>query len=152
MTEKKEPSQKAETFKRILVPVDGSDSAKKAAYKALSIAKNMNIPITAVYVVDTNVFTGTLPPDQSYNHLTSILEQEGNDILSEIEQLGSQENVKTYTMLLKGIPDQIIIEEADKNDLIVMGGKGKTALDRIFLGSVSEKVLHHAKSHVLIIR
>jgi len=41
---------------------------------------------------------------------------------------------------------------ARKNDLIVMGSKGMTALDRILIGSVSEKVMHHALCPVLIVR
>ena len=60
--------------------------------------------------------------------------------------------VKVRVKIVRGIPYEEIIKEAKKNDLIVMGSKGKSALDRILIGSVSEKVLRHTPSHVMIIR
>ena len=74
------------------------------------------------------------------------------DLLDDIEEMGNKEGVKVRKELKEGIPDDEIIKLAGKKDLIVMGSKGKTALDRIFLGSVSEKVLHHADSSILIIK
>jgi nucleotide-binding universal stress UspA family protein len=54
--------------------------------------------------------------------------------------------------MVEGFPAQEIIKEARKNDLIIMGSKGISALNRIFLGGVAEKVIHHSKSTVMIVR
>jgi nucleotide-binding universal stress UspA family protein len=54
--------------------------------------------------------------------------------------------------LLEGIPEEIIMKEAKKNDLIVMGCKGKSAMDRILISSVCEKVTRHASSPVMVVR
>lgn len=53
---------------------------------------------------------------------------------------------------LDGLPSKEIINIAEKNDLIIMGIKGKSSIDRILIGSVSENVLHHSDSSVMIIR
>ncbi|MFW6121234.1 MAG: universal stress protein, partial [Petrotogales bacterium] len=60
--------------------------------------------------------------------------------------------VKVKKKLVEGIPDNEIIKLANKNDLIIMGSKGHSALDRILVGSVSEKVLHHSDATVMIVR
>lgn len=49
-------------------------------------------------------------------------------------------------------PDNEIINEGKDNDLIVMGSKGRSAIGSVLVGSVSEKVLHHSKSNVMIVR
>ena len=56
------------------------------------------------------------------------------------------------TKLVEGMPGDHIIKEAKKDDLIIMGCKGRTALSRILVGSVCEKVMHHSKSPVMMIR
>jgi len=66
--------------------------------------------------------------------------------------MGNRVGVKVVKKLVDGIPDEEIIKLARKSDLIVMGSKGMTALDRILIGSVSEKVMHHAPCPVMIVR
>ncbi|MCD6357179.1 MAG: universal stress protein [Thermoproteales archaeon] len=58
--------------------------------------------------------------------------------------------LKLQKKIVEVIPYEEIVREARKNDLIVMGNKGMTALDRIFLGSVAEKVVRHAPCTVMI--
>ncbi len=143
----------AQEFKKIIAPVDGSNEAKKAAKKAIFLAKKMKVDVMALYVVDKTFLARFPAPDDlmSFNW-DKFLQKEAFDVLDEIEEMGNKEGVKVIKEFKEGIPDDEIIKLAEKKDLIVMGGKGKTALDRIFLGSVSEKVLHHAASSVLIIK
>lgn len=143
----------AQEFKRIIAPVDGSNEAKKAAKKAIFLAKQMKVEVVALYVVDKTFLARFPAPDDlmSFNW-DKFLQKEAFDVLDDIEEMGNKEGVKVRKEFKEGIPDDEIIKLAEKKDLIVMGGKGKTALNRIFLGSVSEKVLHHAASSVLIIK
>ena len=143
----------AQEFKKIIAPVDGSTEAKKAAKKAIFLAKHMKVEVVALYVVDKTFLARFPAPDDlmSFNW-DKFLQKEAFDVLDDIEEMGNTEGVKVTKEVKEGIPDDEIIKLAGKKDLIVMGGKGKTALDRIFLGSVSEKVLHHAASSVLIIK
>ena len=60
--------------------------------------------------------------------------------------------VKIPKKLVDDHPAEEIIKEAEKNDLIVIGSKGSTALERMFVGSVIENVAHHASCLVMIVR
>jgi nucleotide-binding universal stress UspA family protein len=88
----------------------------------------------------------------TYPDIMETIKKEGKTVLDEVKKQGSEMGVHVKTKLVEGIPDDQIIKEAKKDDLIVMGCKGKTALSRILMGSVCEKVLHHSKSPVMVIR
>jgi nucleotide-binding universal stress UspA family protein len=80
------------------------------------------------------------------------IKKDGMTILDNVKKQGANLGVDVKTKLVEGIPDDQIIKEAKKDDLIIMGCKGRTALSRILVGSVCEKVLHHSKSPVMVIR
>jgi len=137
---------------RIIAAVDGSRYATKAAKKAISMAKINGVGIIALYVVDTPRLTKTIPYDDVSLPWESILTKQGKKVLNNIEKMGKSAGVSVIKKLVEGVPEEVIINEAKKDDLIVMGCKGMTGLDRILLGSVCEKVSHHASSQVLIVR
>ncbi|MGC9307233.1 MAG: universal stress protein [Thermoplasmatota archaeon] len=143
----------AREFERIIAPIDGSEGAKKAARKAIYLAKHLGVNVVALYVVDASLIAKIPSPEElgSFN-IDRFLEKEGLAALDEVESMGMEEDVKVEKKMVEGIPDHEIIELAGKNDLIVMGSKGMTALDRILIGSVSEKVMHHADGPVMIVR
>ena len=138
-------------FDRIVLPIDGSDPSKNAIRKSLELAKNLKLPIHAIYVIDMSMYSNILTSDQVSEQWRSILENEGLSLLNNFKESAKKENVPTETEMLEGVPSEEIIETSKKNDLIIMGRKGKSSLDRIFIGSVSENVLHHSDSTVLLI-
>ncbi|HDS59414.1 MAG TPA: universal stress protein [Thermoplasmatales archaeon] len=143
----------AAEFRKIIAPIDGSKEAKKAARKALYMAKHMDLEVVALYVVDTSLLAKfPAPEDVTSFDIDKFLQKEGLDALDEVEEMGREMGVKVEKKMVEGIPDQEIIEMAHQKDLIVMGSKGMTALDRILIGSVSEKVMHHAPCPVMIVR
>jgi nucleotide-binding universal stress UspA family protein len=139
-------------FSRIIAPVDGSKGAAKAVQKALYLAKETRRSIVALYVVDTPRLTETIPPEDISFAWEGLLRKEGQKILDDIEKKGLKMGVSVEKKLVDGIPEEVIIKVAKKNDLIVMGCKGKSAFDRILMGSVCEKVTRHATSQVMVIR
>jgi nucleotide-binding universal stress UspA family protein len=140
-------------FKKIVIPIDGSAEAKKAAQKALVLAKHLDVPATALYVIDTSLLARfPAPEDVTAFNIDKFLQKEGLNALDAIEAIGKGMDVPVDKKMVEGIPDQEIIRAAHKNDLIVMGSQGMSALDRILIGSVSEKVLHHAPCPVMIVR
>ena len=143
----------AKEFSKIIVPVDGSDAAKKAARKALVLAKHLNIKAVALYVIDKTFLARFPAPEDimSFNW-DKFLQKEALETLNEVGDIGTKMGVSVEKKILEGIPDQEIIKAGKKDDIIIMGSKGKSALDRIFLGSISEKVVHHASSTVMIVR
>ncbi len=147
-------------FERVITPVDGSETSKRSARKAIYLAKIMNVELIAIYVVHVPISAYVGPPyspviytdDTEIKEIRKKMKREGSILLDEIEEMASKSGLKITKKLLEGCPDEEIINISKKEDLIVMGAKGISALDRIFLGSVSEKVLHNATASVLIVR
>jgi nucleotide-binding universal stress UspA family protein len=139
-------------FRRIIAAVDGSSYATKAVKKAISLAKSNGVELVALYVIDTPRLTKTIPYDDVSLPWESILTKQGNEVLNDVEKMGKAAGVTVIKKLVEGLPEEVIIQEGKKDDLIVMGCKGITGLDRILLGSVCEKVSHHASAPVLIVR
>ncbi len=147
-------------FERIITPVDGSESSKRSARKAIYLAKKMNAELIALYVVHVPISAYVGPPyspviytdDTEIKEIRKKMKKEGALLLDEIENMTSTLGLKLTKKVIEGAPDEEIIKISKKDDLIVMGAKGISAIDRIFLGSVSEKVLHNAISSVMIVR
>ncbi|MCC7573955.1 MAG: universal stress protein [Candidatus Methanofastidiosum sp.] len=147
-------------FKRIITPVDGSESSKRSARKAIYLAKEMDVELIALYVVHVPISAYVGPPyspviytdDTEIKEIRKKMKKEGALLLDEIVSLASASGLKITKKIIEGSPDEEIIKISKKDDLIVMGAKGISAIDRIFLGSVSEKVLHNANSSVMIVR
>ena len=140
-------------FGRILVPVDGSEAAKKAAKKALALAKSLDTKVVVMHVINIDlyvyhtkiVYPSEIPPQE-------LIQREAQSYLNEIVNLGEQMGITVSKKLVEGHPAEEIIQEAKKDDLIVIGSKGRTGLDRLLLGSVAENVARHASSPVMIVK
>jgi nucleotide-binding universal stress UspA family protein len=144
----------AEVFGRIIVPVDGSEVAKKAAKKALELAKSNGIDVVAMHVLTIQYLPSpyVYPGSVFYQEMHELLQKEGQSYLDKIEELGKQMGVTVSKKLVEGHPTEEIIKEAKEDDLIVMGSKGRTGLDRLLLGSVAENVVRHARCPVMLVK
>jgi nucleotide-binding universal stress UspA family protein len=138
---------------KILVPVDGSENSKRAFLQALSLAKSTGAKVTAVHVIET-------PPTvyvESQKLLNSLLEKyraESAKVLDVFEELAKKQGATVEAVAMEGDPASKIVGYADKGgfDMIVMGSRGLGRFKEMMLGSVSSKVLHHAKCSVLIVK
>lgn len=140
-------------YEDILVPTDGSEGTNKAVEHALDIAKKYDATAHVVYVVNTSAYS-TLPADSNWESITAALEDEGKQATGEIVEEMQDVGVNAVPSVEEGIPHKTILEYADDNDidLIVMGTHGKSGLDRLLLGSVTEKVVRASKVPVLTVR
>lgn len=143
----------ANTYKNILVAVDGSDEAKAALNKACEIAKQQDATLTIAHVIDTRTFATIEQYDRS---VLTRAEEYGTELLAQhktdAEEAGIA-NVKT--VLDFGSPKVKIAKDIAKNegiDLIVVGATGLNAVERFLIGSVSEAIIRSAKCDVLIVR
>lgn len=137
----------------ILVPTDGSEGTNKAVEHALDIAKKYDATAHVVYVVNTSAYS-TLPADSNWESITAALEDEGKQATGEIVDEMQNAGVNAVPSVEEGIPHKTILEYADDNDidLIIMGTHGKSGLDRLLLGSVTEKVVRASKVPVMTVR
>ncbi len=140
------------SFSRFIVPVDGSELSKKAAKVGVYLAKIADKKCILLHVSEIPA-TGLYPGEATYvSTLSKKLKVQGKSILDNTKKLFSDQNITVQTELIEGIADEEIIHFANNDDLIIMGSKGHSAVERIFVGSVSEKVLHHSDSSVMIVR
>ncbi|WP_425449125.1 universal stress protein [Dethiothermospora halolimnae] len=137
---------------KILLPVDGSDMCTKSYKYAKDFAMKYDAEILIVNVQ-------SLPYQWAYAH--SDLEYDrkkynelGNDIVNKAKLLFDESKVRTMTKVEFGDPASTIIDVAKKEncDIIIMCTHGMGAVKRFTIGSVTNKVVHHADIPVLVVR
>ena len=138
-------------YKKILVPTDGSEFAKKAQKHALFLAKVSGAEIIAVSVTENNFVNG-LPLDDEVYQLNQILNERSQENLDEFDKL-NEDDIKMNHVIREGSPARVILDVAaeEQVDLIVMGSSGKSGFDRFIMGSVADKVVNSAKCAVLVV-
>ena len=138
-------------YKKILVPTDGSEFAKKAQQHALFLAKVSGAEIIAVSVTENNFVNG-LPLDDEIHQLNQILNERSEENLREFDKL-NEDDLKITHVIREGAPAKVILEVAKEEnvDLIVMGSSGKSGFDRFIMGSVADKVVNASKCAVLVV-
>jgi nucleotide-binding universal stress UspA family protein len=138
-------------YKKILVPTDGSEFAKKAQLHALFLAKVSSAEIIALSVSENHFING-ISMTEEVEQLNQILKDRCKDDLKEFEEM-NEDGVKISSVIKEGSPANVILEVAIEEDidLIVIGSSGKSGFDRFILGSVSDKVVNAAKCPVLVV-
>lgn len=138
-------------YKKILVPTDGSEFAKKAQKHALFLAKVSGAEIVAVSVTENNFVNG-LPLDDEIYQLNQVLNERSEENLKDFDKL-NEDDIKINHVIREGSPAKVILEVANEEqvDLIVMGSSGKSGFDRFIMGSVADKVVNSAKCAVLVV-
>ena len=136
-------------MKKILVAIDGSAAAVHAARVALELAPEPT-DVTLIHVV-APVF---VPPEVPFGVApwTEEALRAGEKLLEEtIRELG---NPKVGRVNLSGAPAETIADFASKEhfDLVVVGSKGRNAVARVLIGSVTDRLVHICKTPVLVVR
>ena len=140
-------------IKKILVATDGSEYTKNAVKKALSLAKMLDAEIVGLYVVDISPIV-PMTLDETTFPMVEFMRNEGDDVLESLKKQAEGMGVRIKLMKREGIPADEIIEAAKEEDvdLIVIGTLGRSALEKLLLGSVAEKVIRHAPCPVFVVR
>jgi nucleotide-binding universal stress UspA family protein len=138
-------------MKKILIATDGSEYTKEAVMTGLKLAKILDAEVTALYVIDQTSFV-TFPVDSSIVSVYPQLESEGKRAVEEVKKEGDALGVKVTPVVAEGSPTRKIVEIAADFDLIVLGTLGRSALGKLFIGSVAERVTRYAPCPVLVVR
>jgi nucleotide-binding universal stress UspA family protein len=144
-------------FSRIVVGTDGSETARLAVREATELAKQTGASLDVVSAFDpvpsSRLREERLAAPSDIAHEVNPRE-DVDAILKEAEQEVSGAGVNVHTFARQGEAADAILDvaEAQNADLIVVGNKGMTGAKRFLLGSVPNKVSHHAPCSVLIIR
>ena len=141
----------------MVVGTDGSETAKEAVRQASELAKKLDASIHLVSAYEP-VPEGRLrqerqevPEDMQWmvnprEDVTNTLEEAAKEL--------QEQGIEVQTHPREGDPADAILDVAEEQnaDLIVVGNKGMSGAKRFLLGSVPNKISHHATSSVMIIR
>jgi nucleotide-binding universal stress UspA family protein len=144
-------------FQSIVVGTDGSETAGEAVREAIELAKSLGASIELVSAYEP-VSRQRLREEarQAPDDLQWMVNprEDVEATLSEASERIEAAGVSVTTYAREGDPADAILDVAEERnaDLIVVGNKGMTGAKRFLLGSVPNKVSHHAPCSVLIIR
>ncbi len=146
-------------YKHILIPTDGSELSRKAVKDGVALAKALGARVTGLYAAPpaTPIVYGHLLPKrymtpQEHARLT---EQAARKYLGQVEAAARAAGVACATVTVTSdFPAEAILAVAKekKCDLIVMASHGRRGLQKMLLGSETQKVLAQAKLPVLVHR
>jgi nucleotide-binding universal stress UspA family protein len=144
-------------FERIVVGTDGSETATEAVRQAIELAKLTNAKLDLVAAFEPvpqsrlREEQQEVPGDIQY---AVGPREDVNTILEGAAGMAKQEGVEAESYPREGDPADAILDVAEETgaDLIVVGNKGMTGAKRFLLGSVPNKVSHHAPCGVYIVR
>jgi nucleotide-binding universal stress UspA family protein len=143
-------------IKKILCPIDFSDSADHAMRYAAALAQNFGAELTLLHVVAP--FVAALPgetalPDTLLADIDELAEA-CQQRLREIVGTLAADGLRVQQKVLNGVPFVEIIRFARdaETDLIVMGSHGRTGLGHLLIGSVAERVVRKAGCPVLTVK
>jgi len=161
------PSKSSGVFKKILVALDGSESAERAAGVALELAAKLKAELVVLHAISppssyyhSSLMTGpVVPPPPSQKEIDAYYAYARRVALGIVGPTLSEakkRNVAAKTDIPEAVSStvEVIVDHAakEKADLIVVGTRGLGGFKKMLLGSVSSGVISHANCPVLVVR
>ena len=143
-------------YKKILVPVDGSETSRRGLDEAIQLARDNSAKIRLVHVVNTAVVAVEYPGGSPMDDVSNLRDN-GEALMKRAADIVSRSGLTAETVIL-GTPidntGELIVHQATEwpADIIVMGTHGRRGLPRVVLGSNAEYVLRHTSVPVLLVR
>jgi nucleotide-binding universal stress UspA family protein len=144
-------------YKRILVPIDGTDTARAGLNEAIGLARQSKATIRLLNIVNDFPLMMEMSSAINFEEYREGLQQYGRKTLEEARSLVASAGLEVETQLeaLKGgrVSNAILKDaKAAGCDLIVIGTHGRRGFRRALLGSDAEAVLRESTVPVLLIR
>jgi nucleotide-binding universal stress UspA family protein len=144
-------------FGSIVVGTDGSSTATQAVREAVDMAKAVGatLELVSAYAPVSEARLRAERRDAPEDVQWAINPRQEVEVsLSDAAEIAREAGVKVNTYAREGDPADAILDVAEeqKSDLVILGNKGMTGAKRFLLGSVPDKVSHHAPCSVLIVR
>lgn len=136
-------------MKKILVAVDGSEASLHAMRAAVSLAKGLGAQLTLAHVVPPMF----VPPEVPFG-----MQPWSDDALKGGEKLleaaAREAGLPCERLNLTGSPAERLADTAESGgfDLVVVGSKGRNAVSRVLIGSVTDRLVHICSRPVLVVR
>lgn len=144
-------------YKKILVPLDGSELAEKALPHAVAVAKGTGAEVTLLTVVQLTlgaVGTKLEAIPEAAAERKAALKAEAMVYLEKVQRDLKGQGITAHTASLEGDVASEVIAYAEREgfDLVAMATHGRSGIDRFVMGSIAEKVVRSTTKPVLLIR
>ncbi len=143
----------SQSYKVILVAVDGSTGAELALHKAIHVAKRNQARLVIAHVIDTRALHNVAAFDAS---VYEALENEAKDLLSDYQQEAENAGLTDVRIVIEfGNPKTLLSDDIPKQtgaELMLLGATGLNAFERLLIGSSSEYIMRHAPIDILVVR
>lgn len=143
-------------YQRIMVAVDGSETAQRGLQEAIKLAADQKARLAIVHVIDIVVVNGAEEFSETY---IDSMRQYANETLerarSSAKAAGLEAEVQSPEIVTSGfhVSDKIAqLAEEWKADLLVVGTHGRRGVSRLLLGSVAERIVRMAPCPLLLVR
>lgn len=141
-------------MKKIILPVDFSDSSNKLVDYAINFAKDINAEIALIHVAATDI--GFVIGDMGFQYFPEVEENEIKYELKELNKLEQQvsaQGINCTHILKQGIAGDTILDYADSQngDYIVVGSHGRSGVYDVFIGSLTKEITKKSKIPVLVV-
>lgn len=146
-------------FKKILIPVDGSDLSTRAAGAGIQLAKELKVPVVFLHAMAPYIMPYAadvaLMDDKTQRLFEDEVKRESMQLLDVVKRLASGAGVTSESVSAVHSRPEMLIEESVKSqgcDLIVIATHGRGAVARLVMGSVTTRLLSIVPVPVLIYR
>ena len=131
---------------RVLVAADGRQQVDAPVREAIALAETVDATLYALSVVDD--VHSSLPV------VLEAFENAAEETTADVERRATDRGVDVVTAVERGVPHEVIVDYArDRDvDLLVLGTESRSGLDRLAMGSVSQRVVGSAPAPVLTVR
>ena len=138
-------------YETVVIATDGSEGVQKAIDEGIALANLTDAAVHGLYVVDDRAYVTM--PDADLFGVTEALEAEGERAVTEVDERAAA-GVESETVVEHGSPAAEIVAYADRvdADLITVGAHGRSGVERLLLGSVTENVVRRTDQPVHVVR
>ena len=146
-------------YESILIPTDGSKTAKVAVEHAVDIAEKYGATVHALYVVDPDWLAYSLGSEQldrirqgNFGEMDDV-EADAAEATGVVADAAHEHDIEVTEVVRGGTPHDVITNYAGNEgiDLIVIGSHGRSGVRRALLGSVTERVLRSSHVPTLVV-
>lgn len=149
-------------FKRIVVGIDGSKAGWTAKDYAFELGEKLSVPVVGVHVIDSRLLEESFLEDLAgvlgftyymgiSQKVRDFFEEQANALIEEFLVEGRQRGIKVSSFQTVGIPYEELVNQADPEDLLIIGRSGKRPVRGFFLSSTAEVVSRRSKSPVMLV-
>lgn len=141
-------------IKRLLTPIDFSESSKQAVHYAVEFARSFKAEIHLLNIIEPVMYPAEMFGQVGMVDVESVMEKSANEEMQAWKASLIPEGVAMVAATQHGRPFAEIISYATEHeiDLIIIGTHGRSGIDHFLLGSTAEKVIRKAPCPVLTVR